>query len=99
MIIRWLDTTTSAEAEARASAFWSAMRTDVNSGAFWADRIKAFRGDAPRRLELAMDHLPLPRAFSEAALALRAQIRAKRKTRESFQDDLSLLYWLAAIRS
>jgi len=99
MTVRWVDATSSVEAEARTEVFWSAMRTDIDAGTFWADRLKTIRGDATRRLEVAMDHLPLPGAFANAAIALRSQIRARRAAKESCQDELAFLYRLAAMRS
>ncbi len=46
-----------------------------------------------------MDNLPLPSAFKEAVLALRAVIRAKRKKKEDYAEELDVLYWLVVVRS
>jgi hypothetical protein len=51
------------------------------------------------RLAVAMENLPAPGAFRAAAIALRALIRERRDKRESFEDELTLLYWLAAVWS
>ena len=51
----------------------------VPKGVFWADYIKTLRDDPEGRLVVARDYLPLPAAFREAAVALRALIRGKRK--------------------
>jgi hypothetical protein len=75
------------------------MRADLDAGEFWADRIKDYRGDPAERLALALKNLPLPAAFREAAIAVRALIRTKRKADEPFDEELTLLYWLAALRS
>ena len=95
----WIDTANDAEASARSREFWSSMRADLDAGAFWADRIKGFRQDAQKRLQLALRNLPLPAAFREAAVALRSLIRAKRKTKQAYEEELAFLYWVAAIDS
>ena len=95
----WIDTSTDAEAHDQSIAFWKSLREDLNAGQFWADRIKTYRGEPAKRLLLAIENLPLPAAFREAAVATRALIREKRKTAEPFDDALGLLYWLAALRS
>lgn len=66
---------------------------------FWADAIKDVRDDPARRLEMAKRHLPLPAAFREGAIALRSIIRAKRKAKEPFDNELRALHRLAAIAS
>jgi hypothetical protein len=96
---RWLDSHGDDEMAARAETFWSAMRGDIDAGVFWADRIKQFRDDPGKRLQTAMNNLPLPAAFREAAVALRAIIRGKRKAKEPCEEELGLLYWLAAVES
>jgi len=96
---RWLDSQSDDQAAARTDSFWSAMREDIDTGAFWADRIKQYRDEPGKRLRTAMDNLPLPGAFREAAVALRAMIRAKRKAKKSYEEELGLLYWLAAVES
>lgn len=75
------------------------MRSDLHDGKFWADKIKEYKDEPKKRLSLALNNLPLPAAFREAAIAVRAIIRAKRKLNEEFEEELELLYWLAAIRS
>lgn len=96
---RWLDSQTDDQNAARTDSFWAAMRGDMDAGAFWADRIKQYRDEPGKRMQMAMNNLPLPGAFREAAIALRAMIRTKRKTKEPYEDELGLLYWLAAIES
>jgi hypothetical protein len=66
---------------------------------FWADAIKRERDDPVARLAMAKRHLPLPAAFREGAIALRAIIRSKRKAKERFEDELGDLHGLAAIAS
>lgn len=56
---------------------------------FWADAIKDTYDDPRRRLEMATRNLPLPAAFREAAIALRAIIRNRRKLAKPFEKDLA----------
>lgn len=93
---RWLDTETVSDAEARSLEFWDGLKKD---GLFWADAIKEYKDCPPERLEIALNHLPLPRAFNEAAIAIRAIIKGKRKVGDGYEEELALLYRLAAIRS
>ncbi len=95
----WTNTENDDEARVRVGEFWAGMRADVDAGQFWADRIKNYQGDPAKRLALALASLPLPAGFREAAVAVRALIRAKRKANEAFDEELTLLYWLAALRS
>lgn len=95
----WLQTYTDSEAGARSNDFWASMREDVDAGEFWADRIRRYRTDEQMRLQLALKHLPLPAAFREASVALRAFIRVKRKEKQPYEEELAFLYWLAAICS
>jgi len=95
----WANTETEAQAISSSIQFWEKLRSNLHSEVFWADKIKEFRGESVNRLAMAIDNLPLPAAFREAAIALRTLIRQKRKSKESFSDELALLYWLAAIDS
>jgi hypothetical protein len=93
----WHEAETDLDAEKHASDFWSRHRNELQSGDFWADRIKALRGEPVKRLALAIENLPLPASFREAAIATRALIRDKRKQKAEYDEELVLLYWLAAI--
>ncbi len=95
----WIDTTQRDAPEACSKAFWERHRGELESGRFWADRIKSEYGNPAERLRIALENIPLPGAFGEAAIATRALIRAKRKSNEDWSDELGLLYWLAAIAS
>ena len=95
----WNHTTTSSETEAFSSAFWSDHQDAIASGQFWADRIKTLRGEPIERLRLAIENLPLPAAFREAAIAVRSLIREARKMESPIHDHLAFLYWLAAVDS
>ncbi len=74
-------------------------RAQIKAGAFWADEIKKLHDKPAKRLELALENLPLPRAFREAAIATRGLIRIKKKANENYGEELSLLYGFAAINS
>jgi hypothetical protein len=95
----WHKTETDLDAEEHALDFWSRHRDELQTGEFWADRIKKLRGEPEKRLALAIANLPLPASFREAAIASRALIRDKRKQKIKYDEELALLYWLAAINS
>lgn len=95
----WHKTETDLDADEHTVDFWSRHRDELQKGEFWADRIKKLRGDPEKRLALAIENLPLPGAFREAAIATRALIRDKRKQNIEYEEDLAILYWLAAINS
>lgn len=96
---RWIDIGEIDAAASRSVIFWSEMRQTIADGEFWADRIKKLRDEPAKRLELAIDNLPLPGAFKEAAKTIRAMIRTKRSEKADAGDELRRLYWLAAIHS
>lgn len=95
----WHKTETPAGTAAFSADFWQRHRDAIQSGEFWADKIKHLRGEPTERLRLAIENLPLPAAFREAAIATRALIRERRKLKAPYEDQLTLLYWLAAIDS
>jgi hypothetical protein len=95
----WHKTETDLDAEKHVGDFWSRHRDELQSGDFWADRIKQLRGEPIKRLEVALENMPLPASFREAAIATRALIRDKRKQKASYDEELALLYWLSAINS
>lgn len=95
----WHKTEKDLDAEKHADDFWSRHRDELQSGEFWADRIKKLRGEPVKRLAVALENMPLPASFREAAIATRALIRDKRKQKTPYDEELALLYWLAAINS
>lgn len=95
----WHKTETDSDAAKHAEDFWSRHRDELQSGEFWADRIKKLKGEPIQRLALALENLPLPASFREAAIATRTLIRDKRKQEINYDEELALLYWLAAINS
>jgi hypothetical protein len=95
----WHKTETDLGAEKHSGDFWSRHRDELQSGEFWGDRIKKLRGEPAKRLAVALENMPLPVSFREAAVATRALIRDKRKQKNSYDEELALLYWLAAINS
>lgn len=96
--MKWLDATDQ-DTAANSVVFWNNHRAALQNGTFWADRIVRFRNQPVARLKLAIENLPLPAAFREAAVAIRALVRARAALKEDFTDELVLLYWLAAIES
>ncbi|MBC7755672.1 MAG: hypothetical protein H7Z20_03340 [Bdellovibrio sp.] len=99
MLKTWLQTLTDAETKTFKNEFWLKHNHDLNNGEFWADRIKKLTNNPTARLQLAIDNLPLPAAFREALIAIRALIRLKRSKSEIYEDEITLLYFLAAIHS
>lgn len=95
----WYRTETDEQTTKFSSDFWLRHRHDLDAGEFWADRIKSYRGEPVERLRIAVESLPLPGAFREATIATRALIREKRKENQKFDEELALLYWLAAVNS
>jgi hypothetical protein len=96
--MRWLDTTAE-DVHTHAISFWSEHREELQRNEFWADRIKSLKDDPAARLNLALDNLPLPSAFREAMVALRAIIRNQRKEGQQWHSSLEKLYRLAAYDS
>jgi len=66
---------------------------------FPAEKAKQLRDDPIRRYNLAVRYLPLPGAFREAAKALRAQIRERRRNDEPHEDLLTDLHRLACVQA
>jgi hypothetical protein len=99
MTKNWINTENDNDAQKRIREYWDEMHSALKEGKFWADQIKEYKDEPTKRLSIALNNLPLPGAFREATIATRAIIRAKRKANEEFEDELTLLYWLAAIRS
>lgn len=81
----------------RLGATLNLPKVTVPRGVFWAEHLKTVKGRPAERLSLALDFLPLPGAFREAAIALRAMIRAQRKKGEPAGVLLEELYRLAAL--
>jgi hypothetical protein len=75
------------------------MTIQVPDGVFWADHIKTLKDSPTQRLELAEQYLPLPGAFREAVIALRALIRQRRQQGADYVNLLANLYRLAAQES
>lgn len=95
----WLSGTSPQDVDAFSDAFWQQHRESLSRGQFWADRIKDLRNQPIERLRLAIENFPLPWAFREAVVAVRALIKDKKKAGASFSEELACLYWLAAIES
>jgi hypothetical protein len=95
----WHKTETDSDAERYSGDFWSRHRDELQSGEFWVDRINKLQGESVKRLAVALQNMPLPASFREAAIATRSLIRDKRKQKVSYDEELALLYWLSAINS
>jgi len=110
----WLDTKTQTQASERQARMWGTVWAETEGGGlagrasgeglyegehFWADAIKETHDDPVARLAMAKRHMPLPAAFREAAIALRAIIRAKKKANEDFEQELRELHRWASIQS
>ena len=95
----WINSLDDKGSEYFSSKFWIDHKIDLAKGKFWADEIKELKNEPLGKLALALRNLPLPAAFKNAAVATRALIREKRKTKENYEKELWLLYWLAAINS
>lgn len=97
--MKWLDTTSINQSQDFSAEFWVNLRNDINDGSFWAQKIKALHKQPIKRLELALQNLPLPAAFREAMIAIRSLIREKLSQHSDFTNETALLYWLAAVES
>lgn len=109
----WIETKTDKEAQDLRDAIWNpvvSVELDGTmmarspgpvepSGEFWYDTLQREKADPARRYEIARRHLPLPAAWREMAVALRAIIREARKAGGEFEDQLRELHQLAAIWS
>jgi hypothetical protein len=95
----WIQTESDFESKISSNKFWANLGKQVHSGEFWAERIKGLKNEPLKRLKLALENLPLPASFRDAAIAIRALIREKRKAKTNYGEELSLLYWLAGINS
>ena len=96
---KWHDQADESSVTGFSHQFWERHRRELETGQFWADRIKGLRGEPAERLKVAIENLPLPGAFREAAIATRALIRECRKKGQPYGEQLALLYWLAAVSS
>jgi hypothetical protein len=79
--------------------FWDRQRASITTNSFWSDEARKARDQPHERLRIALENLPLPAAFREAAIALRQIIRERRKARESDEQEMLFLYSLAAVES
>jgi hypothetical protein len=109
----WTETKTGADCESRHAAMWGLVvkQTDdglvsksrgeglYEGGEFWSEGIARLKNDPLARLEMALRHLPLPAAFREASIALRAMIRSKRKAKLPYDEELRQLHRLGAMAS
>lgn len=78
---------------------WERLRTSIAEDKFWAFQARASADEPDTRLRIAVENLPLPGAFREAAVALRRIISHKRKSGAPYDEELQFLYSLAATSS
>lgn len=64
---------------------------------FPMEKARQLRDDPRRRYEFALDYLPLPAAFREAAKGLRALVRDQKREDEPCEAPLRRLYRLACV--
>jgi hypothetical protein len=110
----WKDTEKAEDAKILQDRMWGLVQTVSNNriefrvrgeglfengGEFWFDALRNVRSDPNERLRIAQEHLPLPGAFQEAAVALRSIIREKRASKADYLPELGQLYHLAAVWS
>jgi len=109
----WVETRTPQEAKEVYERTWGIQCKDTARGVefsvrgdglyenaeFWAHAIQKVRDNPHERLKMPKRHLPLPAAFREAAVALRAIIRSSRKEKISYDGALEELYRLAGFWS
>jgi len=72
---------------------------ELPEDAYWREYVKGLLREPRKRLSLALDHLPEPKAFAEAVTALRTIIKDKQRAKQDIEPELALMYRLAAIDS
>ncbi|MBX4883831.1 hypothetical protein HJA90_09540 [Rhizobium bangladeshense] len=109
----WVDTATDEEARALDRDMWELVGYEYpdgtfvaqapgpapENGEFWYDALNRIKNDPDQRYAMARRHLPLPAAWREMAVALRAKIRKARKEKVGYEDHLRELHHLAAMSS
>lgn len=109
----WIETKTDEEVQNLQAAIWDpvvsvgqdGMLTGRSpgpvepDGEFWYETLQREKNDPARRYEIARRHLPLPAAWREMAIALRAMIRQARKDGANWDHHASELHRLAGIWS
>ena len=111
--MRWTETTSEEDARQRSQKLWGIVLTthpdgsqrgtvpgpEKVDGEFWADAIKTARDDPHRRIAMAKRQLPLPAAFQEIAVALRAIIKQRKREDLPTEYELRELHYWAALKS
>jgi hypothetical protein len=109
----WIDTETDADAHELQQNKWrpTVIEEDNSWSAkidgdhlrqgdiLWTDACKELKGYPKDRLLIAVRHMPLPGAFKEACISLRAVVREARKDKVDCTGHLSQLYFFAAVSS
>lgn len=112
MTLRWLDTRTEDDVAARDASLWHPVWTQTGSGIeghtpgpreedgeFWYAALQRVKDDPAQRFAIAQRNLPLPAAWDEMAVALRAMVRMARKEGGDTEPHLRELHQLAALWS
>lgn len=109
----WIETKTDDDARRRSEAQWTPVWTkhadgsatasvpgpEKVGGEIWSEAIHEVQNNPTARLAMAHRQLPLPAAFREMSIALRAIIRQLRKDGQPFDDELRQLHYWAALSS
>lgn len=109
---RWIEIQTVHELVKRKEDFWGVPKFEetstgfdlsakgaIHSETFWADRVKQNKSNPQMRLEICLDNLPLPGAFTKAAIAARATIKEQIKSEKDISEMVKLLYRIEAVDS
>lgn len=108
----WVDTTTDEEAARVHFGMWDlGLKTapdgsqsigsngPTENGEFWTFELARVKHDPDRRYAVARNALPIPAAWRECSIALRAKIRENRKAGEPYTSELENLHRLSALAS
>lgn len=79
--------------------FWHNMQEQIACGSLKSELLEDAQNLLIGRVANAMNQVPLPEAFRKGSITLRQLIKIKRKHKLPFDQELMLLYWLAAIQS
>ena len=96
MMGTWRSSVTDGDAAEAAKALQARLEAG-EPGKSWVDAIKKLPPE--KRLAMAIDYLPLPAAFEEAAIALRELVSQHMNEKRDPSASLKLLYWISAVAS
>jgi hypothetical protein len=96
-LISWRTSTTDEDAVAAIRNLQARLEAPSPTGTSWAEATRKLPPE--KRLETAIGYLPLPAAFNEAAIALRALVSRHMEEQRDPTASLKLLYWFSAVAS